>query len=74
MNRIWISVCVLLCVICTGPAMSFEGSGTGDFTEKVKVKGCGSYKADGDVTIFRMESGDWFLETPSGALSGTYTT
>ena len=54
--------------------MSFEGSGTGDFTEKVKVKGCGSYKADGDVTQFRMESGDWFLETPSGALSGTYTT
>ena len=54
--------------------MSFEGSGTGDFAGKVKVKGCGSYKADGDVTQFRMESGNWFLESPTSALSGTYKT
>jgi hypothetical protein len=72
MIRIWTVLCFLLCAICTGAAMSFEGSGTGSYTDKFKVKGCGSYKGGGAVSLFQMESGNWSITTPSRILTGTY--
>jgi|GEM_PF-1084601 len=52
--------------------MSFEGSGTGSYTDKFKVKGCGSYKGGDAVSLFQMESGNWSITTPSRILTGTY--
>ena len=52
--------------------MSFEGSGTGSYTDKFKVKGCGSYKGGDAVSLFQLESGNWSITTPSRILTGTY--
>jgi len=52
--------------------MSLEGSGNGSYTDKFKVKGCGSYKSSDTVSLFQMESGNWSMTTPAGVLTGTY--
>ncbi len=72
MSRIWTSVCILICAISMQTAMSFEGSGSGSFTDKIKVEGCGASRGDDTIGQFRMESGDWSITTPSGTLGGTY--
>ena len=72
MIRVWTTVCILLCAIGTGTAMSFDGSGTGSYTEKFKVKGCGSYKGGDTISLFQIGSGNWSMTTHSGTLTGTY--
>jgi len=71
MVRISAAVCILLCAIGTGTADSFEGSGTGSYTDKFKVKGCDSYKGNNAISL-RMESGNWSITNPSRVLTGTY--
>ena len=71
MVKLLSAVCIFLCAIGMGTAMSFEGSGSGSYTDKFKVKGCGSYKGSDAITL-RMESGNWSMITPSEVLTGTY--
>ena len=72
MIKVLSAFCIILCAIGMGTAMSFEGSGSGSYTDKFKVKGCGSYKDSDTITLFQMKSGNWSMTTPSGVLTGTY--
>ena len=72
MIKILTAVFIILCAIGTGTAMSFEGSGNGSYTDKFKVKGCGSFKDSDTISLFQMESGNWSMTTPSQVLTGTY--
>ena len=73
MFKRWTAVSIFLCAVGMGATMAFEGSGSGDLTEKLKVKGCGSYKDSDTVALF-MASGSWSLESATETLSGTYDT